>query len=57
MDKWEYRCVYGDLNQKQLNAHGATGWELVVVTVTGMYIFKRKIEVVKLRKRKTDANG
>lgn len=52
MDRWEYRIIYGELDVKQLNEHGKTGWELVTVQDRGIYFFKRKLEVMKTRVRK-----
>ena len=42
MQKWEYKVVYGEMDEQLLNKLGTDGWELIVMTVTDYaYIFKR----------------
>ena len=39
MKNWEYKIVEG-LDEEELNALGAQGWELLMVTVDSLFNYK-----------------
>jgi hypothetical protein len=50
MKKWEYKTVFGTINDRKLNEFGKDGWELIVIEspnsilMERRYYFKREIQ-------------
>ena len=40
---WQYKVVFGELDETQLNELGAQGWELVAIYGNVYYYFKKPI--------------